>query len=147
MKFDIKSGQTVRMEGNEFSNPVIASWITAYIRSLLGELLHEVQKLKGYAVSVTTDGFVTNIEGLESRILESSDGEVLTLLKGLIILRRSQTHINKQRKRVSPPPGSDTINQPFLSFKTIAAKIIEPAKGDSTCAFKSQLFKKNQFIG
>jgi hypothetical protein len=38
--------------------------------------------------------------------------------------------------------GNINLNIPYrLSLRTIAAKIILPPKGDSTCAFKSQVFK------
>jgi hypothetical protein len=38
--------------------------------------------------------------------------------------------------------GKINLNIPYkLSFNTIPANTILPPKGDSTCAFKSQLFK------
>lgn len=67
-KFDIKTGRTVRMEGSSMSNPIIASWITAFIRSVIGESLHNVNLLGGLAVSVTTDGFITDLDNLEDQI-------------------------------------------------------------------------------
>lgn len=70
MKFDTRIGATVRMEGNILSNPIIASWITSFIRSVLGEMLHNIEKLKGSVVSATTDGFITNLEELEDKLLE-----------------------------------------------------------------------------
>jgi len=72
-KFDIKSGRTLRMEASDLSNPILASWITGFIRSIIGECLHNISLLKGKVVSVTTDGFITNIEGLESKILDKND--------------------------------------------------------------------------
>ena len=42
-----------RMIGNELSNPLIASWITSYIISVIGELLHYTSKLNGKVVSAT----------------------------------------------------------------------------------------------
>jgi len=70
VKFDIKTNKTVRMEASDISNPILASFITAYVRSLLGELLQKVQDLGGKAVSVTTDGFITDLANLESRVLK-----------------------------------------------------------------------------
>jgi len=67
-KFDIKSKGTVRMVGDELSNPLIASWTTAFIRSIIGECLHSIQQLGGLVVSVTTDGFITDVRDLESKI-------------------------------------------------------------------------------
>jgi hypothetical protein len=71
VKYDIKTGRTVRMESNDISNAIISSWITAYIRSLLGELLQKVSDFGGKVVSVTTDGFITDIACLESRVIAS----------------------------------------------------------------------------
>lgn len=36
----------------------------------MGELLHTIHKLGGRAISVTTDGFLTDIEDLEDKFLE-----------------------------------------------------------------------------
>lgn len=66
LSFDTKTGKTVRMNATELSNPILASWITAFIRSLIGECLHNIQILGGKVVSVTTDGFITNLKALES---------------------------------------------------------------------------------
>ena len=74
-KFDIKLGKTVRMEPNDLSNPIIASWITAFVRSVLGECMHNIQKLNGLVVSATTDGFITNIQDLENKLNKLSDEE------------------------------------------------------------------------
>lgn len=89
-KYDIRSQGMKRMVGNELSNPLIASWITAFIRSVIGELLHYTQKLGGKVVSVTTDGFITDIEDLESKIMNLQDNEkhVKSLLKEYRKLRK-----------------------------------------------------------
>jgi len=42
------------MEGNDPSNPILASWITGFIRS--GEL-YNISQINGKVISVTTDGF------------------------------------------------------------------------------------------
>lgn len=70
-KYDNKSKQTIRMKAHYLTNPVIASWTTAYIRSVIGECLNNVQKLGGLVVSVTTDGFITNLEKLEDTIISN----------------------------------------------------------------------------
>lgn len=72
-KFDIKSGHLLRMEPGKLSNPLIAGWITSYIRSILGECLHNIQEMKGNVVSCTTDGFITDIENLEDKIIQLPD--------------------------------------------------------------------------
>jgi hypothetical protein len=39
-RFDVKTGTNVRMESSPLSNPILASWTTAFIRSVIGECLH-----------------------------------------------------------------------------------------------------------
>lgn len=70
-KMDYNTNTKVRIRGNELSNPIMSSWITAYIRSVIGELLHNTSILNGMTVSVTTDGFITNLDNLEDRILSN----------------------------------------------------------------------------
>lgn len=68
--FDIKSKEMRRIEASVLTNPILASYTTSFVRCLIGECLHNAQTLKGVVVSVTTDGFITNLPDLESRILE-----------------------------------------------------------------------------
>lgn len=68
--FDIPTDSMKRSEGSKFTNPLIASWITAVVRSIVGEMLHITNALGGRVVSVTTDGFITDIPDLEVKILE-----------------------------------------------------------------------------
>lgn len=80
-KFDTKLGKPVKLDVTALSNPVICSWITSFIRSLIGELLDFISKIDGsYVVSVTTDGFITNISDLEEKALNASEGQ-FSLLK------------------------------------------------------------------
>lgn len=65
-KFDLKLGKSVKLDVNEFANPLICSWITACIRSIAGELLHYLSTKSAKVVSVTTDGFITDYPNLES---------------------------------------------------------------------------------
>jgi hypothetical protein len=67
-KFDLKTKGTIRMMGDELTNPLIASWTTAFVRSVIGECLHTIAALDGLVVSVTTDGFITNTGGLEDKL-------------------------------------------------------------------------------
>ena len=68
-KFDVKSGGNVRINANFLSNPIIASWITGFIRSVVGECLDKISKIKGGVISVTTDGFLTDVENLELKLI------------------------------------------------------------------------------
>lgn len=74
-KYDLKTGGTVRMEAGEFSNPIIGSWITAFVRSVIGECLHNLAENDKKVVSVTTDGFVT--EGLITDLEVFTEGNYL----------------------------------------------------------------------
>jgi hypothetical protein len=67
-KFDTRSKGTVRMVGDDLTNPLIASWTTAFVRSIIGECLHSIQSIGGLVVSVTTDGFITNLDELENNL-------------------------------------------------------------------------------
>lgn len=68
--FDIKTNSMVNLTANELSNPIIGSHITAMVRTVIGETLHNINKLGGRVVSVTTDGFITDIQDLEKRLME-----------------------------------------------------------------------------
>jgi hypothetical protein len=68
LKFDNKTGTQKRIPANFLSNPILGSWITAFIRSIIGECLHVIQKLNGKVVSVTTDGFISDIKDLENKM-------------------------------------------------------------------------------
>ena len=79
--FDTKSGKMLRMPASEISNPILASWITAFIRSVIGECLHNIHKLGGKVVSVTTDGFITDLPNLESKLLSLKEKEIPLFLQ------------------------------------------------------------------
>jgi hypothetical protein len=81
MTFDCKTGKSIRITGTDLSNPIIASWTTAFIRSVIGECLHNINKLGGQVVSVTTDGFITDIDNLEQKLLLLNKKEIPLLLK------------------------------------------------------------------
>lgn len=70
-RFDVKSRTFVRLEGGCLANPVIASYITGFTRAVVGECLNNVWKLGGRVVSVTTDGFLTDLEDVEHKITTS----------------------------------------------------------------------------
>ena len=47
LKYDNKTGTMIRMSASNLSNPILASWVTAYIRSIIGECLHNLQEQNG----------------------------------------------------------------------------------------------------
>lgn len=72
MKYDTKLGITTRVRASDLTNPILASWITSFTRSVIGELLHEISLLGGRVISVTTDGFLTDIPDLESKLSDKN---------------------------------------------------------------------------
>lgn len=68
-KFDVKVGKNLPIEPSSLSNPILASYTTAFIRSVVGECLDNINKLGGKIVSVTTDGFITDLPDLENKLL------------------------------------------------------------------------------
>jgi hypothetical protein len=75
------TGKNFRVSATELSNPILASWITAFIRSVIGECLHNIKTLGGKIVSVTTDGFITNLENLEELLLTLPIEDTILLRK------------------------------------------------------------------
>lgn len=86
-KFDIKTGGTVEMTGGVFSSPLICSSITALVRCVIGECLNNVNLLGGRVLSVTTDGFLTDVKDLEEELLKLPE-ERVTFLKSFRLLRK-----------------------------------------------------------
>ena len=70
--FDIKTKRYVKIDAGELTNPILASYITGFTRAAVSELMHNVWLLKGDIISVTTDGFITNVVDLESKIMSDS---------------------------------------------------------------------------
>lgn len=110
-----------RMPAHVLTNPIIASWITAFIRSILAEMLHNIDKhLRGKAVSVTTDGFITNLADLEELLLSLGDSEN-TFLRAYRALREELTRVpNEEGKEGSYTPGNPTA----LEIKTEGVGVI-----------------------
>lgn len=71
-KFDIQTGGSKLLEGGDLTNPLVASYITSFVRVVIGECLHNIWESEGKVVSVTTDGFITNLEDLEKFLLTKS---------------------------------------------------------------------------
>jgi hypothetical protein len=79
--FDSTTGKYFRIAATELSNPILGSWTTAFIRTVIGECLHNIQTLGGKIVSVTTDGFITDIENLEEKLLTLPEEDTKLLRK------------------------------------------------------------------
>jgi hypothetical protein len=62
---DTRKGTVNVMSVSSLTNPLMASWITSFIRGVLSELLMEVHSMGGILISCTTDGFITNLPNLD----------------------------------------------------------------------------------
>ena len=80
-------GKTFRLTGTFLSKPFLAPRTTAFFRSVVRECLHNIiyKNLVGKVVSVTTDGFITDIPDLESKLfnLKPSEIPLLSLYQNL----------------------------------------------------------------
>ena len=67
--YDVKTKNYVKIKGGVLSNPILASYITGFTRALIGECMNNIQQLGGKIISTTTDGFITDVDDLENKIL------------------------------------------------------------------------------
>jgi hypothetical protein len=143
MNFDTLTGKMFRVTGTELSNPILASWSTAFIRSVIGECLHNIQKLGGMVVSVTTDGFITNIKNLEERLLELPEKDII-LLNKYRSLREGLTDI----KGVKPTKDAleiKTEGEGVISWTTRGQKGIN-SKIVATTGFQKGGYNDNELV-
>lgn len=77
--FDIQAGYSKQLPPSTLTNPFFAAYTTGLARALLGEMLHNIPDDK-VVVSVTTDGFLTNVElhGIDLKVLFVSGSESST---------------------------------------------------------------------
>lgn len=80
-KIDVSTGEVRRMNVGELANPIIGSWITGFVRSVIGEMLYLTNKMGGRVVSVTTDGFITDIKNLEEDMVKFIEREKAGLVE------------------------------------------------------------------
>lgn len=88
--FDIKTQQPVRIYGGPYTNPLIASYTTAFVRSVISECLQNIDLLGGHVISVTTDGFITNIVDLEDKLMRLDKNKTV-LFRMYKVLRSNLT--------------------------------------------------------
>jgi hypothetical protein len=131
-KFDIKTGRTLRMESSELSNPIIASWTTAFIRSVIGECLEKISKLKGKVVSATTDGFITNIENLERKLI-GEKAYFISHLKRLeskiindnnFLITNTKNLEEEVDKYINDYPNTEFLKEDLNKFKSLNFNLI-----------------------
>jgi hypothetical protein len=108
-KFDVSSKSYKKIHGSFLTNPLLASYITGFTRALVAECLHNINLLGGDVVSVTTDGFICNIDDLENKILESQ----YTTKTFLLIYRELRTILTTFETE-----NKDCIDPRALEIKT-----------------------------
>ena len=89
--FDVKTKSYVHVEGGDLSSPILSSYITGFTRAIIGECLNNIQSLKGRVISVTTDGFITDVPDLEHKILTEIKEENRICLELYKCIRRILT--------------------------------------------------------
>lgn len=109
--FDLRTQNHIRIEGSALSNPILVAYVTGFIRALVGECLHNIDRLKGNVISATTDGFLTDLPDLENKIM-SLEGN-----KNCIELYRSV------RKKLTTHLKTTDDNQSVESFDESALEI------------------------
>jgi hypothetical protein len=119
-EFDATTKQMSRVNASELSNPILASWITAFIRSVIGECINNVQLLGGKVVSVTTDGFITDIKNLESKILKLPKHNN-TLLR---LYRKLRIELTTKNDPVTKQPNLTTADPRGLELKTFGKGVL-----------------------
>lgn len=97
--FDIKTHSYIKISGGDLSNPILAGYITGFARSLIGECLNNISLLKGRVVSVTTDGFITDVEDLENKLLQLPNIHCLLIYRDVRRLLTTFDDMNKYDPR------------------------------------------------
>lgn len=64
--YDHISNSTVVIAGGLLTNPIVAGWVTAFIRTVISEIMNDIHVKGGLVISCTTDGFITDMPGLEA---------------------------------------------------------------------------------
>lgn len=119
------------------SNPIIGSWTTAFIRSVIGECLHNIQKLGGKVVSVTMDGFITNVVNLEQKLLQLP-------IEDCILLRKYRT-LRGDFSGVSDALEIKSCGKGVISWTTRGQMGIE-SKIVATTGFQRGGYEKNDLV-
>lgn len=72
VSFDARHNCMRPIRGGKHANPILASYVTGFIRAFLCELMNNVNKIGGRIISCTTDGFITDITNLEGKLLDET---------------------------------------------------------------------------
>lgn len=104
--FDHISNSTVVIAGGRLTNPLVAGWVTAFIRTVISEIMNDIHNKGGLVVSCTTDGFITDLPDLEN----VNSGEFS------VIYRKARFNLNPENDCVLELKNTEL--QELLSWKT-----------------------------
>lgn len=63
------------------TNPLYSGWVTAFVRTTLSEILNHVNDKNGIVISCTTDGFISDLEGLEKDLDSGIFSQLFTIAR------------------------------------------------------------------
>lgn len=69
--YDILTNSMKVVRGSFLTNPFIASYITSFARCTLAECMNNVHTMGHKVVSATTDGFITNMDDMEEKLMNN----------------------------------------------------------------------------
>jgi hypothetical protein len=120
--FDVATKSYKQIKGSFLTNPLLASYITGFTRALIAECLHNINILGGDAVSVTTDGFITNIENLEVKILRSTKTlkTFLNIYRSLRMVLTAPSYLEDKKTKKVTKLGK--IDPNALEVKTVESE-------------------------
>jgi hypothetical protein len=132
--FDMRSERTVALPESRITNAAFASYITSFVRAVLGEILNKIPK--EYTVfSCTTDGFITNLP--ESRIGDVINGELAKLYSEARNYLVGNKNIVEIKHRIKQPLGWRTRGQ-----ATLKPSIKPNGESEEIILAKSGIFTK-----
>ena len=79
--FDTKSGTNIVTSAGPLINPLYGGWITSFIRTVLAEIMNNVHNQGGRIISCTTDGFISDMSGLDSMNIDGPNCEFARMYK------------------------------------------------------------------
>ena len=79
--FDTKSGINIVTSAGPLINPLYGGWITSFIRTVLAEIMNNVHNQGGRIISCTTDGFISDMSGLDSMNIDGPNCEFARMYK------------------------------------------------------------------
>lgn len=142
--FDIKTQNYIRINGGDLSNPILAGYITGFARAFIGECLSNISLLKGRVVSVTTDGFLTDIDDLEAKLLNMPNNQCLKLYRD--IRRLLTTFEDNERYDPRALEIKKVETKGLLSWKTRGQLGLSDGGLSAATGFQAKYFEKSFLI-